>query len=190
MIYRTDPFGSNERGQGKEKEMKRLYEISGAGRKYFARLAGVALIVMGLLLVGCAAMTHMQGDAFKASNDVKKNFESYQVNPAYNYYYSGPDAAPIAILGVKKELRLEPADLWKTVDTPAMLKDLVTGMEYRLRGLNQYAWGFDIFNRQNKQIGIWYSVPIATTSVYEKDDGSVIIYTPDMETYIKMERGR
>jgi hypothetical protein len=61
-------------------------------------------------------------------------------------------------------------------------------MEYRLRGLNQYAWGFDIIDRKNNPIGVWYSIPMATTSVYEKDDGSVIIYTPDLETYLKMER--
>ena len=161
--------------------MKQLYGISGYRRKCFV------LIVMSLLLVGCSGMTHMQWAMFKASDDVKKNFETFQVNPAYNYYYSGPDAAPIAILGVKKELSLEPADLWKTVNTPAVLEDLVKGMEYRLRGLNQYAWGFDIIDRKNNHIGVWYSIPIATTSVYEKDD-TVVIYTPDMETYLKLEK--
>jgi len=168
--------------------MKRLFEISRSGRAYSARLMVVTLIVMSLLLIGCAGATHTQWAVFKADDVVKKNFETYQVNPAYNYYYSGPDAAPIAVISVKKELRLEPSDLWKTVDTPAMLTELIKGMEYRLRGLNQYAWGFDIIDRQKQQIGTWYSVPIATTSAYEKADGSVVIYTPDMETYLKMEK--
>jgi hypothetical protein len=169
--------------------MKRLYGISGgSGRTYFARLAVVTLIVTGLLLAGCSGIS--LSAMFKASDDVKKSFENYQVNPAYNYYYSGPDAAPIAVIGVKKELRLEPADLWKTVNSPAMFKELIVGMDYRLRGLNQYPWGFNIIDRQGKVIGTWYSLAIATTSVFEKNDGSVVIYTPDMETYLKIEKDR
>jgi hypothetical protein len=149
---------------------------------------GIALLMTGVLLTGCSAAAFQKWAMFKASDDAKKSFESYTLNPAYKYYYSGPDAGPIALLGVKKELILEPADFWKPIKSPMELKQAVVDMESRLRGLNQYAWGFDIVDRQNNKIGIWYSIPKATTTVLEKNKGVVVIYTPDIETYIKMEK--
>lgn len=148
----------------------------------------IALLTTAILLNGCAGTALQKWAMFNASDDAKKSFESYILNPAYKYFYSGPDAHPIALLGVRKDLILEPADFWKPIKSPMDLKQVVIGMESRLRGLNQYAWGFDIINRQNNKIGIWYSIPKATTTVLEKDNGVVVIYTPDIETYMKMDK--
>ena len=150
--------------------------------------AAAVFLAAGVLLSGCGGMTLQKWAMFKSDDDVKMSFESYTLNPAYNYYYSGPDAGAIAVLGVKKDLILEPADFWKPITSPEQLKDVVVGMEYRLRGLNQYAWGFDIIDRENTKIGIWYSIPKATTRAHEKGNSVVAIYTPDAETYIKMEK--
>jgi len=168
--------------------MRRIYQLSGKSNRKWLLAVGSALIAMSFILAGCSTMAYAQWALFKASDDVKKSFESYTLNPAYQYYYSGPDAHPIAVLGVKKDLILEPADLWKPIKTAAQLKEHIVGMEYRLRGLNQYAWGFNIIGAKKQLIGIWYSIPVATTSVVEKGGGVVVIYTPDIETYMKLER--
>ncbi len=168
--------------------MNRLHKISITIVRRFFLTAGTALVIAGILLTGCGAMKYQNWGVFKASDDARNSFESYTFDPAYNYYSSGPDAHPIAVLGIKKGLRLEPADLWKKVKKPEQLKDMITGMESYLRSMNHPAWGFTIVDKNNQQIGIWYSIPKATTAVIEKSDGSVVIYTPDIETYMKLEK--
>jgi hypothetical protein len=168
--------------------MNRTHNTSIPGKRRFILTAGAALVMAGLLLTGCSTMKAQNWGTFKASDDVRNIFESYTIDPAYNYYYSGSYAHPIAVMGVKRGLRFEPADLWKRVKNPEQLKDMITGMESYLRTLNHPAWGFAILDKNHQQIGIWYSIPKATTAVVEKNDGSVIIYTPDIETYMKLER--
>jgi len=168
--------------------MNRTHNTSIPQKRRFILSAGAALLMAGLLLSGCSTMNAHNWGMFRASDDARHSFESYTIDPAYKYYYSGSDAHPIAVLGIKKGLRLEPADLWKRVRNPEQLKDMVTGMESYLRTLNHSAWGFAIFDKNNQQIGIWYSIPKATTAVIEKNDGSIVIYTPDIETYMKLER--
>jgi hypothetical protein len=184
LIIEVDVTEKDRREKGKTMKSLHLFH----DRKKFLIAAGITLVAMVVLLAGCGGMALQKWAMFKSNDDVKKGFESYTLNPAYTYYYSGPDAHPIAILGVKKDLILEPADLWKPIKSPEQLKEAVVGMEYYLRGLNHYAWGFDIIDRQNNKIGIWYSIPLATTTTLEKGNGVVAIYTPDIETYMRLER--
>jgi hypothetical protein len=168
--------------------MNRIHGISVPKKRGLVLTFGAALVIAGMLLAGCSTLKYQNWGMFKASDDARNSFESYHFDPAYNYYSSGPDAHPIAVLGIKKELRLEPADLWKRVKKPEQLKDMITGMESYLRTMNHPAWGFAIIDKNNQQIGIWYSIPKATTAVIQKNDGSVVIYTPDIETYMKLEK--
>jgi hypothetical protein len=39
--------------------------------------------------------------------------------------------------------------------------------------------GFALFDDKGKQIGVWYSLPDARTSLRMKDDRTVIIFTPE-----------
>ena len=45
-----------------------------------------------------------------------------------------------------------------------------------------------ILDDQGKRIGVWYSIITAPTSVWMKDDHTAVIYTPDIDTYIRYER--
>jgi hypothetical protein len=168
--------------------MNRTLNTSISRTRRFILTTGAALVMAGMLLAGCGAMKYQNWGMFKASDEARSSFESYTFDPAYNYYSSGPDAHPIAVLGIKKGLQLEPADLWKRVKKPEQLKDMIAGMESYLRSMNHPAWGFTIVDKNNQQIGIWYSIPKATTAVIEKTDGSIVIYTPDIETYMKLEK--
>ena len=116
-------------------------------------------------------------------------FEKYQVNPNYNYYISGSDVYPNAIIGLDKALTLE-SDLWKQVEiTPKKLRELVQDMQSKVRDLswNLVLHGFAMFDDNGIQIGVWYSIPGAKTSLSMKDDHTVIIITPNIDTYLKYD---
>lgn len=119
--------------------------------------------------------------------EVTKSFETYQVSPDFNYYISGSDVYPSAILGLNKAYTLD-STLWKKVElTPANLQVMVTDMKSKARDIGQNQFGSTVLDHQDKQIGVWYSLLTATTQVYMKEDKKVIIYTPDQNTYEKFE---
>jgi len=121
--------------------------------------------------------------------NVTKTFETYQINPNYNYYISGSDTYPNAILGLDKAYNLEP-DLWKRVDmTPQKLRELVTDMQSKVRSvtIRLSLKGFSLFDGNGKQIGTWYSIITAITSLKMKDDRTVVVITPDVDTYFRYD---
>lgn len=120
-------------------------------------------------------------------SEVKKQFETYQVNPNLNYYISGSDVYPNAILGLNKEYTLV-STLWKQVEmTPAMLRTIVTDMKFRALNVYLSQFGFAVLDNRGKQIGVWYSLLSATAPVHMKENKEVIIYTPDVDAYERYE---
>jgi hypothetical protein len=88
-----------------------------------------------------------------------------------------------------KAYNLEP-DLWKRVDmTPQKLRELVTDTQNKVRSVNirLSLKGFALFDDKGKQIGTWYSIITATTSLKMKDDRTVVIITPDIDTYFRYD---
>jgi len=123
---------------------------------------------------------------------VTNAFEKYQVNPKYNYYISGSEVYPNAIIGLDKAYTLEP-DLWKPVEmTPKKLRELVQFMHDKVSNVSigLALHGFVMRDDKGKQIGVWYSILEAKTSLKMKDDHTVIIITPDIDTYLKYEDSR
>jgi hypothetical protein len=144
-------------------------------------------ILIIFLSSGCSGSLLKNYGRITPDGNVKNAFEKYQVNLNYNYYISGSDVYPIAIIGLDKALTLE-SDLWKQVEmTPKKLRELVQDMQSKARVLS---WklvlhGFAMFDDKGKQIGVWYSILKAKTSLSMKDDHTVIIITPDIDTYLK-----
>lgn len=144
-------------------------------------------VAAALLLVGCASLHSRNYGMMTLDSNVKESFETYQVYPNYNYYVSGPDFFPHAILGLDKAYKLE-SDLWKPVDmTASKLREIVSGMKETVRHLDVRLtlYGFALIDDKGKQIGIWYSINAATTSLWTKDDNTVIIITPPIDTYFR-----
>jgi hypothetical protein len=136
---------------------------------------------------GCNGSLFKNYGRITPDGNVTNAFEKYQVNPNYNYYISGSDVYPIAIIGLDKALTLEP-DLWKKVDmTPAKLRELVLDMKLKVSSLSWKLFlnGFAMFDDKGNQIGIWYSILGVKTSLSMKDEHTVIIITPAIGTYLK-----
>lgn len=146
-------------------------------------------VVIIFLSSGCTGSLFKNYGRITPDGNVKTAFEKYQVNPNYNYYISGSDVYPNAIIGLDKALTLEP-DLWKQVElTPKKLRELVQDIQCKVKSLrwNLVLHGFAMFDEKGKQIGVWYSILEAKTFLSMKDDHTVIIITPDIDTYLKYE---
>ena len=147
-----------------------------------------ALIVFFLattLLVGCGVVLFRDYGKILPSGDVTRIFARYEIDPDINYYISGSNLYPNAILGLKKTHVLEPG-LWKPVEiTPGLLKTLMTDMQSRASWSNDFLHGFVILDQEGRPIGIWYSLLSARTAVRIKGDGSVAIPPPALNTYEK-----
>jgi len=156
-------------------------------KRFAMILWSVALVGLFIVLQGCVTLSYRNFGRFSPDRGATEAFERYQVNPGMNYYMSGSDVHPNALLGLDKRYMLE-STLWKRVEmTPDRLKELVTGMKARTSMVGQSLHGFVLLDPQGDVLGIWYSILSATTAFHMKEDNRVIIYTPDLNTYDKFE---
>ena len=92
-------------------------------------------------------------------------------------------------MGLKKSYNLD-SDLWKKIEmTPAVIKNLVSNMESRTRGFSGSLQGFVTLDDKGRQIGILYSLLDVNTFVKMKDENTVIINTPPLDTFSRHEMG-
>ena len=150
-------------------------------KKYITMMAGVLGLV--LLLAGCAAIKGQYG-SIVLDETARKSFESFKMDPSMNYYYSGGDSQPSAIIGLKKEYALD-NDLWKKVKrNDERFAYQVRGMQLRAAELSMTQYGFVMKDDQGRPIGIWYSVLSVETRLLKMGKGNkVIVYTPELEVY-------
>jgi len=156
-------------------------------KRFSGNLYCMLLVALLMGLQGCAALHYANYGRFSPDSKITQAFELYQVNPEMNYYFSGSDVHPNALLGLDKHYILE-STLWKSVDmTPARMKEIVTGMKSRTSTIGQNLSGFSLLDPQGKPVGIWYSIVTATTAFKMKENNGVLIYTPDLDAYDKYE---
>jgi hypothetical protein len=147
---------------------------------------GILILLATMLEVGCGVALFRDYGKTLPSGDVTGAFVRHEIDPDLNYYISGSDLYPNAILGLKKTHVLE-SGLWKRVElTSESLRTLVTDMQSRASWSHDFLHGSVILDNEGRPIGIWYSLLSARTAVRIKGDGSVAIPTPALNTY---ERG-
>jgi len=143
---------------------------------------GLLLIIIWAL-AGCSIMNGNYG-SIVLDQPVQQNFEAFIMDPGMNYYYSGPDASPNAIIGLKKEYALD-NDLWKPIDPdPKVFKKIVGWMQYDASYHGTFQRGFVIKDPQGKVIGVWYSIiSVKTMIVKMGKENKVSVYTPELMIY-------
>ena len=114
-----------------------------------ARVA--AVVVMAILVIsGCA-----QGyGRFAIDRQVERDFRDGVIHPEYQYYYSGRDTMPYAIIAIHRAWRV-PSRYWTPFDPdPAQLMRM-SGNIYEEVWQNPY--GASIKAPNGEAIGLWYS---------------------------------
>jgi hypothetical protein len=143
----------------------------------------VMCILIIFLSSGCTGALKADYGRITPDRNAESDFKTYQVNPNYNYYLSGATDRPNAIIGLDKELTVEPT-LWEKVElTPGKFRELVMGLNSeKFESKSGLAFSaFAMFDDKGKQIGVWYSLPEAKTTIRMKDDHTVIIFTPNIQ---------
>ena len=111
----------------------------------------LSLIVILLLIVGCAQNNHGR---FKMDEQVSQAFINGSVQPDLNYYYSGRETMPYAIIGVDSRYSV-PSKYWIQFDPePDKLKKM-SGNVYGQ--LNFTVSGAHMISPDGQVIGVWYS---------------------------------
>ncbi len=137
----------------------------------FVLLSFSCLIFLGN---GCAG----KSGRLTYDKNVTETFKSSQILKDHTYYYSGPEAKPHVIIGIKNSYTLR-QDLWKKVDlTPQKLKDWISFMEIEDREYQPLPYGAKIIDIDGNQVGIWYSRQTKPTILRGKNN-EIVIYTPN-----------
>lgn len=151
----------------------------------------IAIYCFAMILGSCAGLWPERIGGIVPDRGAMLIFERKQCSADYQYYYSGSDLYPSALMGIRKDLKLEDDTLWKKVDmTPERCLDMVSHIQTRALGLVLFPYGFVIQDDQGKRIGIWYSILTATTPVWMKDNHTAVISTPPVDTYLRYEDDR
>ncbi len=156
------------------------------GSRRMVALSG--LLIVGLMLVACSGSLFRNYGHIPFSDAVNRDLEGDIVHPEMRYFISGSDLYPNALMGLHRDYHLSRGALWKEVImTPQKLKEIVGNMKTKSFAYMQFPYAFDLTDPQGKKIGFWYSLPAARTSVHFEEDGTVMIPTPDLDTYDKLE---
>ncbi|MFC1515925.1 hypothetical protein ACFL7E_04105 [Thermodesulfobacteriota bacterium] len=132
-------------------------------------------LLMGLmLLTGCVANANFGN--LKRNNETTKAFTTYQVLPDYQYFITGPNGRPYAIMGLYNDYKLY-SKLWQPVNpTEQQMRTWVNSKMYG--GLGHLPSGYNMFGPDGKQIGILYSM-WSDIRFSITDGNQVTVITPD-----------
>jgi hypothetical protein len=140
------------------------------------------LIVVALFIGVSAIFISCSGEdsgMLKPSETVTANFQSFRPSAHLDYWFSGPESYPLAIIGVEKRLRFDSAKQWiKAGPGEDALKRLIEGMHSKALQLNQNLRGFEIVDQRGERVGEWYSTAEMRAVIKRTGIDSVEIWPP------------
>lgn len=144
------------------------------------------IIFLGIIVIAFIVIvrwrTGAQYGQFIPSQYVTKAYESFSVDPNLNYYISGSDTYPNALIGINKTWTLE-SDLWKRMDLSSQsMKELVQNMQMKAMDQGSALHGFDIIDNRGEKIGNWLSVMGLVMIAKITGEKRVVVYTPPIDT--------
>ncbi|MCK9230690.1 MAG: hypothetical protein M0Q23_05160 [Syntrophales bacterium] len=135
----------------------------------------VAAVVVVVLVKGLGGGRY--GRLLPAGN-VAERYETFRVDPEKQYYTSGPDSCPNALMGINRSWSLE-GGLWKKRDlTESAMKNLVLDMQRKALDHTTVLHGFDVLDDRGWKIGDWYSVMGLDITIRIRGEKRVSITTP------------
>ena len=126
---------------------------------------------------------------FERDAGVTRLFEQGSVLPDHDYYYSGPEAEPLAIVGIRPGYTFEQG-LWKKVAlSEEQLKAWVWRIDTMTRSTRFHYYGAHIVGPEGDEVGVWYSF-LDWVVAEVTPERRVILHTPDNTVIPGMHRQR
>ena len=139
------------------------------------RIAGTAVVLLTILFLGGCAAGYGR---LQPSREVTDFFKTYRVLPDHNYYFTGPDGWPDAIIAVKADFKMV-SDQWTAFDpSPQRLRGLMDYAQTHYgTDVHHFPYGYTIFAPDGREVGVWYSIWDWTT-IEMLSDREVNVYPP------------
>ena len=135
---------------------------------------GALCFISSSALVGCAE----NFGRLQRSREVDQMFKTYRVLPDHQYYFTGPEGRPDAIMGIQNEYTLETSQWTSFNASDDILKKWVDSINFHHNtGVRYYPYGSFILDPEGGRLGIWYSIWDWTTVVM-KDEKRIQIFPP------------
>jgi len=138
----------------------------------------IGLAILGGLILFFSGRLKERYGSLRASESVTRAYEKYQLHPDLNYYISGPDVYPRAVIGIDRRLLLD-SDLWKQWDFDSeTFRETVRNMQSMALSTMQMLHGFEILDHRGARIGTWFSVLDVRTTIKMLKDNRVRVDPP------------
>jgi len=143
-----------------------------AGTKTRFLFYSLILATMALTFAGCA--TPISG-RLENSPQATELFKKNQILPGHQYYVSGFQRIPYAIIAVDNNFQLRVGH-WKPIDmNSTSLNQLIYRMEHVYSLNPRGAW---ILDQEGNRLGAWYSSQYQT-KVKRGKDNRIVVLSPD-----------
>ncbi len=124
---------------------------------------------MVYLMTGCAA----NYARFQIDDQTEQAFKKYEMIDGFQYYYSGRENTPSAIVGIDPAFEFT-STLWTAIE-PSLFKTMVDRMYPPGYGR---LYGANIVAPDGRKAGVWYSwVPFHSAKV---DGGKILVHSPEL----------
>lgn len=120
-----------------------------------------------VFLVGCFA----NYGRLEINSAVEQAFRNYEILDHYQYYYSGRENKPSAIIGIDPAFQFS-SKYWTAIE-PSLFKTMV-GRMFPDYG---FLYGAYILSPDGRKAGVWYSWVTIFTAKFEDD--RIIVFSPE-----------
>ena len=126
-------------------------------------IRAIVLLALAGLVSNCTATAIQNAGTIRESNDVTRKYRSLTIDPNYNYYWSGTELNPNAIMGIDKSFTVQ-SKFWHQVDLDKdQLEYWVTWGDrqssdegFASRYMGRYMGAY-ILDTEGNVVGDWYS---------------------------------
>lgn len=135
----------------------------------------LVVFLLCAFIVSCLPQTgHI---SWQASDKVEIDLSQGHLQPGLTYYYSGPEALPHTIIGVRSDLPFK-QNFWQ----PALfgeqqVKEWLEAIDNHHRPVTDMYFGGELLSRKGEFLGIWFSKH-RFYSGYLDSDGNLIVLRP------------
>ena len=139
---------------------------------FILRTTCIALV---FVFSGCAA----NYGSFKVDAEVAQTIRSGERQEGYQYYYSGRETMPYAIIGVDRQYTVS-SPYWTAFSPPAQQLKL---MSRNIFGKNRsQPYGAQILAPDGQVVGVWYAILIDRTVRVDTENRTVDVFFKNPES--------